>query len=490
MKNYVGNHALLLAVSMSLIAGCSGGNTTNTEERSMLKIHSLNEEAFHYGYGMLYSALHPNVDFEVIETQDLLLNADNEDRKAAFQKMIEEEQPDVLFLSLEEYNLFSQQGKLLDLTPFIEQDKYNTDNFVPGMLEYLKEQGGGTLYGLSPSFYSQAVFYNKDLFEKYGVELPTDRMSWDDVMARASRFPTDGTPEERIYGLKSDFSANLFDLATSIGDTHGLSMFNSDTMQTTLDTPAWHNVFSNALDAIRSGTIYVKDENRMPNWDSYEGFLMSDPFVSGRAAMMIEEAYIVDQLKASAEYLKDKVSFDWDLVTVPIDPANPDYTTTTSVDQILAINANSTNSKEAWNFMKYILSDEFARVTSKSYNDAMAISVRTGYFKDDEGRNLDAFYALKPSLAPSRLYNSKLPSGFYDEFRALANSKLEPVVKDNASLETTLKELQQEGQQLLMKAKQEEDGKKSEDGKPDENQPESTDEADQNESEAAAEVAS
>ncbi|WP_270171427.1 ABC transporter substrate-binding protein [Paenibacillus sp. SYP-B4298] len=490
MKKGLVKPALLLTVSMSLIAGCSGGNSAATEERSMLKVLYYDEKSFHSEYGMLYSALHQNVDLEVVDMQDYWRNnTGGEEAEAAFQKIIDEQQPDVLFFSSEEYDKFSQKGQLLDLTPFIEQDKYNTENFVPGILEYLKEKGGGTLYGLSPSFFSQALFYNKNLFEKYGVELPTDRMSWDDVMALARRFPTDGTPEERIYGLKGGYRSNLYGMATSIGDTLGLSMFNSESMQVTLDTPAWQNAFSTALETIRSGTIYVQDENMMRSWNSYEEYLMSDPFTAGRAAMMIENVYMMDQLQQAAEQLKDKVSFDWDLVTVPVDPANPDYTTTTSVEQIFAINANSTNSQEAWNFIKYIHSDEYARVKSKTYNGG-SISIRSGYFKDDKGRNLDAFYALKPKLAPSRLYYSKLPSGFYDEFRALADSKLEPVVKDNASLETTLKELQQEGQQLLMKAKQEEDEKKSEDGTPSEDQPGSTDEAGQSEAEGAPEVTS
>ncbi len=457
----------------------------------MLKVLFYDEKSFHSDYGMLYSALNSNVDIEVVTMQDRWGNHDDgEDPEVVLQKIIDEEQPDVLFLSADEYSKFSQQGKLLDLKPFIEQDKYNTDSFVPGILDFLQEQGGGTLYGLSPSFYTQALFYNKDLFEKYSVELPTDRMSWDDVLTRANRFPTEGKPDERVYGLKNSYHTSLLDFATSIGDTLGLSMFNSELMQVTLDTPAWRNAFSTALDAIRSGTFYVEDENIMRSWDSYEEYLMSDPFISGRTAMMIEDVYMIEQLKQASEQLKDKLNLNWDLVTLPVDPSNPDYTTATFIDQIFAINASSTNSKEAWNFMKYVHSDEYARVKSKTYNGG-AISTRSGYFKDDEGRSLETLYALKPRQAPSRLYY-QLPSDFYGEFMGLAGGKLEPVVKDNASLETALKELQQEGQQLLMKAKQQEDEKKNEDGKASEdkeNEPQSTDETGHNEAGAGTEVA-
>ncbi|MCD9025964.1 hypothetical protein [Cohnella silvisoli] len=66
------------------------------------------------------------------------------------------------------------------------------------------------------------VVYNKDLFTKYEVPLPEDGMSWDSLLQLAARFPTSGTSEERIYGIKTNpYIYDLFHLGTSIGSTLG-----------------------------------------------------------------------------------------------------------------------------------------------------------------------------------------------------------------------------------------------------------------------------
>ncbi len=432
MKNK-GKLTVLLVLIMSLIAGCSSGSSGKTEEKSILKVLYYDEQSFYQEFGMLYSALNPNVEIEVIASSDRWGSGEpttEEERETKFQQLIDEKQPDVLFLSSEQYEKFSHDGKLLDLASMIEQDKYNTETFIPGMLEYLKEKGGGTLYGLTPYYYSQALYYNKDLFEKYGVELPTDKMSWDDLFARAARFPTDGSPEERVYGFKGGYEANLFQTGINIGSTLGLSYIDADGKQLMIDTPAWQNAFNTALQAEKTGTIYYEnsgDGDGARSWSNYEDYFLQNPFYSGRLAMMIEGTYMLDEIKRAKDVLKDKLSFNWDLVTVPVDPSNPDFTAMTAFHQIFAINNNATNSKEAWNFIKYIHGDDYNRVKAKSYNSGL--STRTGYLKDDEGHNLQAFYTLKPS--DNNLYGnfSKLPADFYMQFDSLGKEKLEPVVK-------------------------------------------------------------
>lgn len=56
---------------------------------------------------------------------------------------------------------------------------------------------------MAPSISTRALFYNKDLFDRYGVPYPTNAMTWDDVLALAKRFPTKGEGEGRIYGFGS-----------------------------------------------------------------------------------------------------------------------------------------------------------------------------------------------------------------------------------------------------------------------------------------------
>ena len=98
-----------------------------------------------------------------------------------------------------------------------EDEKFNKETLIPGLLDYMKEMGGGKLYGLSPSFYSQVIFYNKDMFNKYGIPLPEDRMSWEKVFELAQRFPTDGAKDKRVYGLSFGYNSDVYQLGSMLG---------------------------------------------------------------------------------------------------------------------------------------------------------------------------------------------------------------------------------------------------------------------------------
>jgi len=118
--------------------------------------------------------------------------------------------------------------KGVELDPLIEQDRFDTSGIYSAVIDQLRESGNGKLYGLAPEFITNAIFFNADLFRKYGVELPTDRMSWDEVLRLAQRFPSDGSEEERVYGLQEGASSGLYDMIMDVGRTMGFKPLSSD----------------------------------------------------------------------------------------------------------------------------------------------------------------------------------------------------------------------------------------------------------------------
>lgn len=195
---------------------------------------------------------------------------------------------------------------------------------------------------------------------------------------------------------------SLYKLGQQIGDTLGLRILNAAGDQITINTPAWQQTFRTALQAIQSDTLYYyKVHGKEQPLKKFEDYLLDEPFTGGRMAMTIDNADAIDIFNPAMKALKGKVRFDWDVVTIPVDPARPDYTTAISFPKIFAINAKSGNAKAAWKFIQYFHSEEFARASSK-INFAKELSTRSGYFKDDAGRYLDAFYALKPAAPENR----------------------------------------------------------------------------------------
>ncbi|MCQ6559852.1 ABC transporter substrate-binding protein [Paenibacillus mendelii] len=455
---------LIGALTMSVVlSGCSfsGGGSQNGEASSSLKVMYYDERSFYSQLGMVYSALHPEVDITVVTQQQTGPIDPQKDMKAEFDKFIAEEQPDVLMLSTEQLTQYAEDGKLLELDTLVEDKDYNKETLIPGLIDYVKEIGGGKIYGLPSNFYSQAIFYNKDLFDKYGITLPEDRMSWDKLFDLAQRFPTDGAKDKRVYGLSLGYNSDLYQLGTMIGASQNLSMVNATSKQVTIDTSAWKNVFQSAWKGLKSGALYTEDPNGMSGSNqTYEDYLLRDPFISGRAAMKLEGAYFMDNIKEAQTRVKDKAIQNWDIVTVPVNPESPDTSPNMSFNQIFAINSKSVNTEAAKDFVSYVTGEEYARVASKVQNGGF--QVRTNYLKDDGNHNMQAFYSLKP--AQSSIYKDyeKLPQEFFMQFMTVGQEELKGAFDGKKSLDEALALVQTRGQQIMDREQAKEKNKPAE----------------------------
>jgi multiple sugar transport system substrate-binding protein len=443
-----------LLLLTGLLAGCSTGDKGAKEnEKTTLKVMYYDERGFYSQYGMLFSAINPNIEIEVVSTQNVKYE-EGKDMEKAMKEFIEEQKPDVLMLSTDEYGKMAGEGKLYNLESFIKKDEYDLEGIVPGVVDYLKEQSDGILYGLTPTFYSQAIYYNKDLFTKYGVPFPEDRMSWKSLLERAAMFPTTGTKEDRVYGLKAGYNSGLYQFGLTIGASQGLSYVNPTSMQMTINTDSWKTAFETAQLALKSGTLYEEDRNAMMSEaTTYESYLLRDPFIGGKVAMTMDANYLMDQIKEAKnnDTVKDKVIKNWDLVTMPVNPQSPNESSSMSINQIFAIDAKSSNLEAAWKFISYINGDEFARVTSKVQNGGFPI--RTKYLSSEEGLNLAAFYSLKPVQSPMYKDFNKLPRDFFMKFDGITQQEMQGVTDGQKSVSEALDNLQAQGQQFLLEAK-------------------------------------
>jgi len=439
--------ALCGALVVGVAAGCTGGgNETTNQEKTAIKVMHYNESSFYQQYGMLFSALYPDIEIEVIPTSTVVYE-EGKDMQKAMEDFIAEQKPDVLMIGGTDYARMASEGKLYNLETFIQKDKFDLEGIAPSILDYIKQQSDGILYGLAPDFHSQALFYNKDMFEKYGVTPPTDRMSWEEVLQLAARFPTDGSGDDRVYGLKVGYQMELHQMAMMLGSMKGLNYVNPTTMQLTINSDSWKKTFETANKAIESGSLYVEDPNGGGFSGSYEDYLLRDAFIGEKVAMAIESNYVIEQIKEAKTRLKDKGVKNWDIVTVPVDPQTPDESTAMSVGQIFAIAANSANAEGAWKFLSYINGDEFARVTSKLRNGSFPSRMK--YIESEQGLNMAAFYSLKPRTNDMYKDFDKLPREFYMKFDALTQEELQAVKDGRATIAEALDNLQAKGQKLL-----------------------------------------
>ena len=466
--------ALAMAVLLSactLTSGKGGQQVGNLdrETEGTLKVAYFDEQAFHLQYGNAFTAMFPNVTIEVVPLRSVM-NAS--DPLAELEALVNEQQPDVLFLTEDEYAYLASKGQLYDLEPIVKQDDYELDDFHPAVVELLKAHGGGKLLGLSPSFSSQVLYYNKSLFEAHGVPYPTDRMSWEEALQLAARFPVKKDGSDALYGLAASAeSGDLFGLVRKIGAAKGLSYVDADGTALVIDTPEWKEVFQAVVDGYKSGAVAIPEDNGrggpgiavrlVGGRNAFQTTQDAMKFLQGKAAMAVGGPFVMNMLGLSSggaaaarsvsgsggeEAPPLSGGFEWDVVTLPVDPMYPDVTDGIGLDSIFSIHAASGNVPLAWEFLKYANGEQLAKTSGRTGPE---LSSRVAYKKEIEGKNMEAFYALGVN---EQLLLERLPDGFTASFSKLASEQLMQVVNGAVSLDDALRTLQSQGQDLLTQA--------------------------------------
>ncbi|MEF3307042.1 ABC transporter substrate-binding protein [Paenibacillus sp. GYB003] len=435
----------LLAFPVALSA-C--GKAADKPEKEVLRIPFGDEQSFQHTYGNYFAVKFPDVEVEIIPTSGLFGPGKNYYEE--YEKLIREQKPDlVITYSTEQYRQWANEGLLLDLEPFVRKSKFELDGFTPAAIAQLRENDEGKLYGLAPELTSSALYFNKDLFDKYGVPYPTNKMSWDDTMRLARRFPVDPDPEKRIYGIHKKYSTP-FDFVYDIANTEGADFISPDGKRMTLESDLWNKAFRQVLDGFKSGNLYYyyKDGKRV-NYGPEETKQM-DLFSSGKAAMMISGTEQMFRMKQWGE-----AALNWDVVTVPVDPANPEYTRYFNVAPIYAIAANAEHAETAWKVVRYFNGEEAAKVSQKTSD---VLSTRTAFAKTKDGRSLEPFYMLKAKKQDQGSY-TVMPPTFYQTFESLVIREIDEAVKGRKTIEEAVRSIQTDGQAALDKAWAEEAAK-------------------------------
>ncbi|WP_158606804.1 extracellular solute-binding protein [Paenibacillus ginsengarvi] len=319
------------------------------------------------------------------------------------------------------------------------------------MLETIKGKSGGALFGLTPSFNNYVLFYNKDLFEQYGVPFPKNKMTWDEVLDLTERFPSEDQGDNRIYGFAFGANTSTISVLNEIAGTLGLGFADSDLTKITFQTNGWKQAVELLVRAMNSKAFY-KSSDSAPGGLSgnVNDFLTSHLFVSKRAAMTIDSYFLISKLQLSQSVLKDSALTNWDVVTVPVDPQNPDLSSKVTVSQIISIHAKTANTRAAWEFVKFINGDEFAKLKSRSTNELLS---RSNYMTERDGHSLQSFYMLRSAENKFRTDLNRLPADFYSLFNAALEQEINEVLAKQKSRDDALKSIEARSQEALVKSK-------------------------------------
>ena len=114
--------------------------------------------------------------------------------------------PDVFWMHSNTAQMYMENDLILPLDDYIaEDDAIDLDNYYEGVVDLYNSDG--VQYALPKDHDTIALLYNKAIFDKYGVDYPTDDWTWDDLLAAATAI-TEAGADDGVYGYAINTSNN------------------------------------------------------------------------------------------------------------------------------------------------------------------------------------------------------------------------------------------------------------------------------------------
>jgi multiple sugar transport system substrate-binding protein len=245
--------------------------------------------------------------------------------------------PDAFELNYENFYTYAKKGVLLNLNDLVETSGFDTSVLNEKALNAFSE--GGVQYGLPFSFSNVVLIYNKDLFDKAGVEYPTDDWTWADELEAAKKIRALGP---MIFGFNQPIQ--FWDYYKMVQQNGG-SFLNEDKTAFTLNTPQNVETLQFMVDRILKYNV-------MPNDAQMAGMGDWDLFAVERIGMIVTGTW-------SFSTFKEDCDFEWDIA---IEPGNTGKATHFFANG-LAISKDSKNVEAAFRWISFLSgSKEVAKI--------------------------------------------------------------------------------------------------------------------------------
>ncbi len=237
--------------------------------------------------------------------------------------------PDVFELNFENFATFASRGALLDLDGFLTPER--RDFFYGAALDAFAWQGNQ--YALPISFSTVVMFYNKDMFEAAGLDLPTDDWTWADVEA-AGLALTDAS--DRTWGYAQP--VQFFEFYKTAAQAGGGLVVEPGNVQ--IDTPENRRALQRLVDNTLVHGI-------TPTLEQMSGLGDTDLFAAGQLGMIVTGIWMFDHFIQNAP-------FEWDIVIEPGDVNKATH----FFSNAAAVSSNTAHPEAAYQWVEYLAANQ------------------------------------------------------------------------------------------------------------------------------------
>lgn len=345
------------------------------------------KESFDYRFGDLLRSKFPHYTITFLE---------KDKGKDIAESIASGAQFDIFFHSIGNFeDVIHTYDLAYDMTELIHKHKVDTSRIEPTIMQALKETSNGKLYALPVQNNNLVLYYNKSVFDKFGVPYPKDGMSWDETLELAAKL------------TREEGGAPYFGFTHSPVHTVRLNPLSIPNADIAANTPTinkddrWKTFYD---------TLFVRPAQQ-PVYQTY---------MNAKKAMPDMNGFVNEQNIAMFAYLsswinvweKQLQTVDWDMVALPSFGSSPGVGSP-SYPGYFGITKISKNKDAAMKVLEAMVSDEFQlELAKKGIMPVVGkpeVTKAFGQQSPFSGKHLEAvFYNKFAPIAPKAPYDATL----------------------------------------------------------------------------------
>ncbi|HEX9029868.1 MAG TPA: sugar ABC transporter substrate-binding protein, partial [Anaerolineales bacterium] len=245
--------------------------------------------------------------------------------------------------------IWAQKGYTLDLRAFVDDLEPGTIADWDPVQYHAFFAPDGRLFGLPKFHGSLALYYNKDLFDAYGVKYPDD--SWDhanylEAMRRLTD-DRDGDNRTDLWGSMLDVAWERIQVHVNAWGGHLVDPLNPTRCR--MAEPA-------ALQALEWLRARMWDDDVMATPLGVRKMQPSQTFLAGKVAMIEEGSWALKEILAGSSFRVGVAPF----------PAGPARRVTLTTSDGFGIYSGTRYPDAAWELMKFLVSKAYGRAMARA----------------------------------------------------------------------------------------------------------------------------
>jgi multiple sugar transport system substrate-binding protein len=259
--------------------------------------------------------------------------------------------PDVMAGCCDFMPAWAQQGYLLDLRPYVEADldRDTINDWDAAQYRALFTRSGAQ-FALPKYHGALALYYNKDLFDRFGVPYPDRTWGHDDYLEAMQRLtqPRDRTGQSALWGSMIDIGWDRLQVHVNGWGGHFVDPENP--ARSLMAQPEAMAALEWIHDRMWVG-------HTMASFLDVQNVSTRQAFVEQRIAMVEDGSWSLKDILADAPFRVGVTSF----------PAGPAGKVTLATTDGFAIYAGTKYPEAAWELLKFLTSADYGRAMARTH---------------------------------------------------------------------------------------------------------------------------